>query len=36
MYDKEGNLLDKKPIDANEVERRKKITTVRNKIEDMI
>ena len=35
-YDEEGNLLDEKPIDANEVERRKKITTVRNIGEDLI
>jgi hypothetical protein len=35
-YDEEGNLLDEKPIDANEVERRKKITTVRNIVEDLI
>jgi hypothetical protein len=36
IYDEEGNLLDEKPIDANEVERRKKITTVRNIVEDLI
>jgi hypothetical protein len=36
MYDEEGNLLDEKPIGANEVERRKKITTVKNKVEDLI
>jgi hypothetical protein len=35
-YDEEGNLLDEKPIDANEVERRKKITMVRNIVEDLI
>jgi hypothetical protein len=34
--DEEGNLLDEKLIDANEVETRKKITTVRNVIEDLI
>jgi hypothetical protein len=28
--------LDKKPIDANELERRKKIATLRNKFEDLI
>jgi hypothetical protein len=36
VYDKEGNLLDKKPIDTYEVKRRKKISTVRNKVEDLI
>lgn len=36
MYDEEGNLLDEKPLDANEVETRRKIAAVRNKIEDMI
>jgi hypothetical protein len=35
-YDEEGNLLDEKPIDANKVDRRKKITTVRNIVEDLI
>jgi hypothetical protein len=36
VYDEEGNLLDEKPIDANEVENWKKISTVRNKVEDLI
>jgi hypothetical protein len=36
MYDEEGNLLDEKPIDAHEVKRRKEISTVRNKVEDLI
>ena len=36
MYDAEGNLLEEKPMDANEVESRKKISTVRNKLEDLI
>jgi hypothetical protein len=36
MYDEEGIMLVKKPIDANEVERREKITAVRNKVEDLI
>ena len=36
MYDEEGNLLDEKPIDAIEVEKRKKIAMVRNKVEDLI
>jgi hypothetical protein len=36
VYDEEGNLLDEKPLDANEVETRRKIAAVRNKIEDMI
>jgi hypothetical protein len=35
-YDEESNLLDEKPIDANEVETRKKITIVRNVIEALI
>jgi hypothetical protein len=36
VYDEEGNLLDEKPIDPIEVEKRKKIAMVRNKIEDLI
>jgi hypothetical protein len=36
MYDEEGNLLDEKPIDAYEVERRKKISIARNKFKDLI
>jgi hypothetical protein len=36
VYDDEGNLLDEKPIDACEMETRKKISTVRNKVEDLI
>jgi hypothetical protein len=36
IFDEEGNLLEEKPIDANEVERRKKIAAVRNKVEDLI
>jgi hypothetical protein len=36
VYDEEGNLLDEKPIDASEVERRKNIAIVRNKVEDLI
>jgi hypothetical protein len=35
VYDDEGNLLDEKPIDVREVER-KKISTMRNKVEDLI
>jgi hypothetical protein len=36
VYDEEGNLLDEKALDAIEVEKRKKISLVRNKIEDLI
>lgn len=36
VYDEEGNLLDEKSLDADEVDRRKKVATVRNKVEDMI
>jgi hypothetical protein len=36
VYDEEGNLLDEKPIDSNEAEKRKKIAMVRNKVEDLI
>jgi hypothetical protein len=36
VYDEEDNSLDEKPIDAIEVEKRKKIVEVRNKIEDLI
>jgi hypothetical protein len=36
VYDEEGNLLDEKPIDVDELEKRKKIATVRNKVEDLI
>jgi hypothetical protein len=36
VYDEEGNLLDEKPIDAHKVERRKKISTARNKFKDLI
>jgi hypothetical protein len=36
VYDEEGNLLDEKPINANELEKRKKIAALRNKIEDLI
>jgi hypothetical protein len=36
QFDYEGNLLEEKPLDANEVRRRKKIATVRNKVEDLI
>jgi hypothetical protein len=36
VYDEEENLLDENPIDAHEVERRKKISTARNKFEDLI
>jgi hypothetical protein len=36
VYDEEGNLLDEKPIDAIEVEKRKKLAVVRNKVEDLI
>jgi hypothetical protein len=28
VYDEEGNLLDEKPIDPNELEKRKKIAAV--------
>jgi hypothetical protein len=36
VVDDEGNLLEEKPKDAKEVERRKKIAVVRNKVEDLI
>jgi hypothetical protein len=36
VYDEEGNLLEEKPKDANEVKQRKKIALVRNKIEDLV
>jgi hypothetical protein len=36
VYDEKDNLLDKKPIDTNEVGKRKKIAAVQNKIEDFI
>jgi hypothetical protein len=36
VYDDEGNLLEEKPEDANEVEKRKKIAVIRNKIEESI
>jgi hypothetical protein len=36
QFDEEGNLLAKKPLDAKEVRRRKKIVAVRNKVEDLI
>ena len=36
MYDDEGNLLEEKVEDANEVEKRKKKAVIRNKIEDLI
>jgi hypothetical protein len=36
VYDDEGNLLEEKVKDANEVEKRKTMTAVRNKIEDLI
>jgi hypothetical protein len=36
QYDDEGTLLEEKPLDADEVGRRKKIAAVRNKIEDLI
>jgi predicted transcriptional regulator YdeE len=36
VYDEEGNLLDEKPIDANEMEKRKIIGAVWNKIEYLI
>jgi hypothetical protein len=35
-YDEEGNLLDEKPIDTNEIDRRKKITIMRNIVENLI
>jgi hypothetical protein len=31
VFDEEGNLLEEKPVDANEVERRKKIAAVRKR-----
>jgi hypothetical protein len=34
VYDDEGNLLEEKPEDVNEVEKRKKIAVIRNKVED--
>jgi hypothetical protein len=36
VYDDEGNLLKEKVEDANKVEKRKTMTIVRNKIEDLI
>jgi hypothetical protein len=36
VYDDEGNLLEEKPEDANEVKKMKKIAVIRNKIEDSI
>jgi hypothetical protein len=36
QFDEEDNLLEEKPLDANEVRRRKKIAAVRNKVEDLI
>jgi hypothetical protein len=33
VYDDDGNLLEEKPKEANEVEKRKKIAVVRNNIE---
>jgi hypothetical protein len=36
QFDEEGILLEEKPLDANEVMRRKKIAMVRNKLEDFI
>jgi hypothetical protein len=36
VYDEEGNLLDEKPMDPIEVEKRRKISMVRNKLEDLI
>jgi hypothetical protein len=36
LCDGEGNLLHEKPLDANEVETRRKIAAIRNKVEDMI
>jgi hypothetical protein len=36
QYDDEGTLLEEKPLDADEVGRRKKIAAMWNKIEDLI
>ena len=36
MYDDEGNLLEEKPEDVNEVGKRRKIAIIRNKIEGSI
>jgi hypothetical protein len=36
VFDEEGNLLEEKPVDVNEVERRRKIAAVRSKVEDLI
>jgi hypothetical protein len=36
VYDDEGNLLEEKVEDANEVEKRKMMAAVRNKMEDVI
>jgi hypothetical protein len=36
QFDEEGILLEEKPLDANEVMRRKKIAMVRKKLEDFI
>jgi hypothetical protein len=36
VYDDEGNLLEEKPEDVNEVGKRRKIAIIRNKIEGSI
>lgn len=36
VYDDKGNLLEEKPADSSDVATRKKISTIRNKIEDLI
>jgi hypothetical protein len=36
VFDDEGNLLEEKPEDPNEVERRKNKVAVRNNVEDLI
>jgi peptide subunit release factor 1 (eRF1) len=36
VYDDEGNLLEEKVKDANDVEKRKTMTVVQNKIENLI
>ena len=36
VYDEKGNLLEEKPADSLDAAARKKISTVRNKLEDLI
>jgi hypothetical protein len=36
VFDEKSNILEEKSMDANEVERTKKIAMIRNKVEDLI